>query len=165
MGLFWSYRTTKIPSSPSKPVPGGSKIVGKREREKREKVRIMTDLWSFSIASALATWTIIFMTASSPCEQKHTLGCPFAAMDSYSYFSLHHEIQFDLVERISTRSMPHRKRLAKVEAIPFPTSKHFQSTLNSILAPHKMTLILVQKKGIQHQSRAVSSQEATEEGG
>ena len=117
-----------MPSSPSKPVPGGSKIVGKREREKREKVRIMTDLWSFSIASALATWTIIFMTASSPCEQKHTLGCPFAAMDSYRHFSLHHEIQFDLVERISTRSTPHRKRLAKVEAIPFPTSKHFQST-------------------------------------
>ena len=76
MGLFWSYRTTKIPSSPSKPVPRGSKIVGKTEREKRAKVRIMTDLWSFSITSALATWTIIFMTASSPCEQKHTLGCP-----------------------------------------------------------------------------------------
>ena len=68
------------------------------------------------------------MCAFSPWEQKHTRACPFGAVDSYSHFSFHRAIQLHPVERISTRPMPHRKRLAKVEAIPFPTSKYFHST-------------------------------------
>ena len=130
--VFLSYRTPKIPSSLNKHVPRGPKIVGETEREKGAKVRIMTDWRSFSTASA--TWTIILMSASSPCEQKHTRTCQFAAVDSYRHFSFHYAIEFHPVVRISTRPMPHGKRLAKVEAIPFPTSKkHFQWTakLNS----------------------------------
>ena len=69
------------------------------------------------------------MSASSPCEKKHARACPFAAVDSYGHFSFHHAIQFHPVERIATRSLPpYSKRLAEVEAVPFRTSEHFQST-------------------------------------
>ena len=87
------------------------------------------------------------MSASSPCEQKHNRACPFAAVDSYSHFSFHYAIQFHPVVRISTRPMRHRKRLAKVEAIPFPKSQKniFSELLNLIPPPHKMMLSLVQK--------------------
>ena len=62
------------------------------------------------------------------CEQKHTLACPFAAVHSYSRFSFHRAVLLHSVERVSTCPMPHSKRLAKVEASPFPTSTYFHFT-------------------------------------
>ena len=74
--FFLSHGTPKIPSSLNKPVPG-SKIAGKAKRGESARVRIMVDLWQFSSASA--TWTCIFTSSSSPCQQNRSWACPFAA--------------------------------------------------------------------------------------
>lgn len=60
--------------------------------------------------------------------RKNTRAYPFAMFDCYRHFSFLHPIQFHTVERTATKSMPHIKRLTDVEAIPFPTSSHFQLT-------------------------------------
>ena len=152
--FFLSHGTPKIPSSLNKPVPG-SKIAGKAKRGKSARVRIMVDLWQFSSASATRTILsfqghIIFpnLPASKKLPEEQILrgAGPLGALalflhadrniaervrllpvDFYRHFSFHHAIQFHPVERIATRSMPHTRQLANVEAIPFPTSKHFQS--------------------------------------
>ena len=80
VSFFLSHRTPKIPASLNKSALG-SKIVGKGVEKKRVKVRIMADCWRFFTASA--TWPIIFMSASFPCEQKHTWACPFAAANVF----------------------------------------------------------------------------------
>ena len=65
-GFFLTCRAPKIPSSLNKPVLDYN-IVGKTSEKESAKVRIMTDWWPFSTTSA--TWTIIFMSDSIPCEQ------------------------------------------------------------------------------------------------
>ena len=150
--IFLSHRNLNIPSSLNNPVLA-SKVVGKTEREKLKFQSWLTNDNQFYCA---ATWTIIFMSASSLCEQKHTLACPFSECCGFLQ-PFYHAIHFHPVERIATRSMPHTKRLANVEAIPFPTSKLFQSTAFSNSPPHKLTFSLVRKWDIQPQGRTVSS--------
>lgn len=146
--IFLSHRNLNIPSSLNNPVLG-SNIVGKTQKNgARKKQQSSNHDWLVTIFyRASATGRIIFMSASSRREQKHTWVCPFSKCCGFLQ-SFYLSIQFHPVERIATRSMPHTKRLADLEAIPFPTSKHFQSTAFSNSPPHKMTLSLIRKWGI-----------------
>ena len=82
-GYFLSHRTLKIPSSINKPVPG-SKTVGKTEQEKMHE--FSNHCWLVNISNASAIWTIILMSASSPCKQTHYWPCRFDAVDLYTKF-------------------------------------------------------------------------------
>ena len=82
-GYFLSHRTLKIPSSINKPVPG-SKIVEKTEQEKMHE--FSNHCWLVNISTASTTWTIILMSASSPCKQTHYWPCRFDAVDLYTNF-------------------------------------------------------------------------------
>ena len=126
--MLWSFLcngTLKIPSSLNRLVRLVSKIVGKTEREKKGKSSNHDSLMiiCYCISYMNYHFHVCFFAVRT---ETYSSVCPFAAVDSYRHFSLHHTIQFHPVKRIATTFMPpYSKRLAKVEAIPFPTSKHF----------------------------------------
>ena len=70
--------------------------------------------------------SVLSFSVSSPREhwKKYLSASIFAMFDCYRHFSFLHPIQFNTVERSATKSTP----LTDVEAIPFPTSSHFQLT-------------------------------------
>ena len=126
--MFLSHRTgtQNSLSLNHKPVPWGSKIVGKTEWEK--KGESSNHDWLVIIFYCIRYMNIHFhLCFSSLQTETITRAWSFAAVDFYWQFSFHHAIQFHPTEHISTRSMPHSKWLAKVEAISFPTSKHIFS--------------------------------------
>ena len=111
-GYFLSHRTLKIPSSINKPVPC-SKIVGKTEQEKMHEFSNHCCLVNVSTASA--TWTIILMSASSPCNRRIIDRVGLMLWICTGIFSFHHAIQFP-VERFAMRSLRRSKRLDNEEA-------------------------------------------------
>ena len=109
----------------SKPVPG-SKI--ERGEEARKKARWF-ELWL--TCDNFLLHRLHELSYSCPLllydDRNIAARVRLLPVDFYRYFSFHHAIQFHPVECIATRSMPHCRRLANVEAIPFSTSKYFQS--------------------------------------
>ena len=125
VGFFLTCRAPKIPSSLNKPVLDYN-IKGKRARKKARKFEswLTSDHFLLHQLHELSFSCPLLFHANRIA--KHTWACPFAAVDFFHRL-FYRGIQFHPVGHIATRSMSHTKRLTNVEAIPFPTSKCFQS--------------------------------------
>ena len=73
------------------------------------------------------------------------------------HFSFLHPIQFHTVEHIATKSIPHIKWLTDWEAIPFPTSSHFQFTAKFNSSASQNDVKSCSKVMYLHQGGVVSS--------
>ena len=146
--IFLSHRNLNIPSSLNNPVLG-SKIVGKTQKKRSEKKATKFESWltsdNFLLCISYRTYHFHVRLFSARTETYLSMSV-FRVLWISTVF-----LSFDPVLSCWThrdKTMPHTKRLADVEAIPFPTSKHFQSTAFSNSPPHKMTLSLIRKWGI-----------------
>ena len=144
--IFLSHRNLNIPSSLNNPVLG-SKIVGKTQKKRSEKKATKFESWltsdNFLPCISYRTYHFHVCLFSARAETYLSMSV-FQVLWISTVF-----LSFDPVSSCWThRDKPHTKRLADLEAIPFPTSKHFQSTAFSNSPPHKMTLSLIRKWGI-----------------
>ena len=142
---FLSHRTLKIPSSINKPTPG-SKIVGKTEQDKMHE--FSNHCWLVNISTASTTWTIILMSASSPCKQTHYWPCRFDAVDFYRNFFFSSSDPVSSCWTFRDEIFATQQTTWKWGSrIPFPMANHFPCSQlqNLILPSHKMKSSLVQK--------------------
>ena len=123
VGYFLSHRTLKIPSSINKPVQS-CKIQGKWSEKKCEISKhgwLVNIFYSISFMDYHFNLCLFFPRANRRILDRVRL----MLWISHRNFSFHYAIRFRPVrERISKRSLPHRKRLDNMEAefhFPFET--------------------------------------------
>ena len=123
VGYFLSHRTLKIPSSINKLVQR-CKIQGKWSEKKCE---ISNHDWLVNIFYRISfmDYHFNFLSIFPPANRRILDRVRLMLWISHRNFSFHYAIRFRPVrERISKRSLPHRKRLDNIEAefhFPFKT--------------------------------------------